>query len=37
VTDFVAELQRQEVAPTTITSYLSDLLGFARWFTRLDQ
>jgi len=33
VPDFVAELQRQEVAPTTITSYRSDLLGFARWFT----
>ncbi len=33
ITDFIAELQRQEVAPKTIASYRSDLLGFARWFT----
>ena len=33
ITDFITELQRQEVAPKTITSYRSDLLGFARWFT----
>ena len=33
ITDFVVELQRQEVAPKTVASYRSDLLGFARWFT----
>ncbi len=33
ITDFIAELQRQEVAAKTLTSYRSDLLGFARWFT----
>ncbi len=33
ITDFITELQRQEVAPKTIASYRSDLLGFARWFT----
>ena len=32
ITDFVAELRRQEVAPTTVASYRSDLAGFARWF-----
>lgn len=33
ITAFMTELQRQEVAPKTIASYRSDLLGFARWFT----
>ncbi len=33
ITDFMAELLRQEVAPKTIASYRSDLQGFARWFT----
>ena len=33
ITAFIAELQRQEVAPKTIASYRSDLYGFARWFT----
>ena len=33
IIDFVTALQRQEVAPKTIASYRSDLLGFARWFT----
>jgi integrase/recombinase XerD len=30
--DFIADLQRQEVAPKTVTSYATDLRGFARWF-----
>jgi site-specific recombinase XerD len=33
ISDFIAELQRQEAAPKTVASYRSDLLGFARWFT----
>ncbi len=33
ITDFVTELRRQEVAPKTVSSYASDLRGFARWFT----
>jgi len=33
ITDFITDLMRQEVAPKTVTSYRSDLLGFARWFT----
>ncbi len=32
ITDFITELQRQEVAPRTVASYRSDLAGFARWF-----
>ena len=32
ITDFVAELRRQEVAPKTVASYRSDLAGFARRF-----
>ena len=32
ITAFVVELQRQEVAPKTVASYRSDLLGFAHWF-----
>ena len=30
---FVAELTRQGMAEKTITTYQSDLLGFARWFS----
>src|SRR5438552_3980995 len=30
---FVADLRRQEVAPTTVTSYATDLRAAARWFT----
>ena len=30
IPDFIAELQRQEVAPKTIASYRSDLQGFAQ-------
>jgi site-specific recombinase XerD len=33
ITDFVADLWRQEVAPKTITSYTTDLRAVARWFT----
>ncbi|MDQ5853176.1 MAG: tyrosine-type recombinase/integrase [Chloroflexota bacterium] len=33
ITNFIMDLQRQEVAAKTVTSYHSDLLGFARWFT----
>jgi len=33
LTDFIAELGRQEVAAKTIASYRSDLTVFARWFT----
>ena len=33
ITDFIMDLQRQEVAAKTVTSYHSDLLGFARWFS----
>src|SRR5687768_9609186 len=33
IADFITDLQRQEVAAKTVTSYRSDLLGFARWFT----
>src|SRR5829696_8843301 len=33
VIDFLTDLGRQEVAPLTLTSYQSDLLLFARWFT----
>ena len=32
ITEFIDELQRQEVAQRTIDSYDSDLLCFARWF-----
>jgi integrase/recombinase XerD len=32
VTMFVTDLQRQEVAPLTLTSYQSDLALFVRWF-----
>lgn len=31
ISDFVADLRRQEVAEKTVTSYRSDMLGFARW------
>ena len=31
IADFITDLQRQEVAAKTITSYRSDLPGFARW------
>ena len=33
ITNFIMDLQRQEVAAKMVTSYHSDLLGFARWFT----
>lgn len=33
ITQFTAELQRQETAHRTIANYESDLLCFARWFT----
>ena len=33
VTDFLAELTRQETAPLTIKTYASDLRAFARWFS----
>ncbi len=33
ITDFIADLRRQEVAEKTITSYRADVLGFARWFS----
>ena len=32
LTAFLADLERQEVAPRTRVSYRSDLTGFARWF-----
>src|SRR5262249_39721166 len=33
LTDFLAELQRQDAAPKTVRTYRSDLEGFARWFS----
>jgi integrase/recombinase XerC len=32
VTEFLAELRRQEAAPATVRSYAADLRAFARWF-----
>lgn len=32
ITQFIADLQRQEAAPKTVANYLSDLNCFARWF-----
>ena len=32
ITDFVADLRRQEVAEQTVANYRADLLSFARWF-----
>jgi site-specific recombinase XerD len=34
ITQFIAELKRQEAAVSTIKNYESDLLCFARWFQR---
>lgn len=33
ISEFIADLRRQEVAPTTVTSYATDLRALARWFT----
>jgi site-specific recombinase XerD len=32
ISEFAAELRRQDVAPKTVAGYTSDLVGFARWF-----
>jgi site-specific recombinase XerD len=33
ITEFLADLRRQEVAPKTVSSYATDLRAVARWFT----
>ena len=34
ITQFIADLKRQEAAAKTVANYLSDLNCFARWFTQ---
>jgi site-specific recombinase XerD len=32
IAEFLAELEREEVAEKTVAAYRPDLAGFARWF-----